>query len=78
MLCKRVPARLISSFCFKQGPLGRPNSTIRHSIINYIPGADKHVYFKYWEHITKNELIWSILVNNLCRDDPQPYNCFPE
>ena len=51
---------------------------VRHSILDdirkIIPSIDKYDSFKTWAHIANNELLWSILVNNLGKDDPQPYN----
>ena len=76
--CNKIPARLISAFIYKKGPRGSPNTTVRHSILNdirkIIPSVDKNGSIKTWAHIARDELLWSILVNNLGNDDPQPCN----
>ena len=78
----KIPSRLISAFCPNKRPIGRPNYTIRHSMLNsvkkIIPTADKYGSFHTWAHIANNELVWSILVNNIGLDDPQPCNYSPE
>ena len=42
---------------------------IRHFILDdirkIIPSVHKYGSFKTWAHIASNELLWSILVNNL-------------
>ena len=43
-----------------------------------IPSVDKYGSFKIWAHIANNELLWSMLVNHLGKDDPQPCNLFLE
>ena len=74
--CKKIPVRLISAFIYKKRPKGRPNTTVRHSILDYIrkivPSVDKYGSFKTWAYIANNELSLSMLVNNLGKDDPQP------
>ena len=78
MARNKIPARLISAFIYKKRPRERPNTTVRHSILNnirkIIPSVDKNGAFKTWAHIARDELLWSILVNNLGNDDPQPCN----
>ena len=75
--CKRIPVRLISSFLLKR-PRGRPNTMVRDCILDdirkIIPSVDKYDYFKTWAHIAKNEVLWSMLVNNLGKYDLQPCN----
>ena len=48
---------------------------VRYSILDdirkIIPSIDKYGSFKTWARIANNELLWSILVNNLGKDDPQ-------
>ena len=82
MPCKKIPARLISAFLYKKIPRGRPNNTVRHFILDdirkVIPSVDEYGSFKTWAHIEKNELLWSILVNNLGKDDPQQCKFSPE
>ena len=70
------------AFGQKKRPLGRPNTTLRHSILNnikkIIPTVDKDGSFNTWAHIANNEIIWSLLINNLGKDDPQPCDYSPE
>ena len=74
----KIPSRLISTFFPNKRPLGRPNYTIRHSMLNdikkIIHTVDKYGSFHTQAHIAHNELVWSILVNNIGLDDPQPCN----
>ena len=50
-----------------------------NSVKKIIPTADKYGSFHTWAaHIANNELVWSILVNNIGLDDPQPCNYSPE
>ena len=54
---------------------------IRHFMLNdvkKIPTVDKSGPFHNQTHIASNELVWSILVNNIGIDDPQPCNYSPE
>ena len=78
MARNKISARLISAFIYKKRPRGRLNTTVRHSISNgiriIIPSVDKNGAFKTWAHIARDEFLWSILVNNLGNDDPQPCN----
>ena len=46
-----------------------------NDIRKIIPEVDKFGSFHTWAHIANDELIWSILINNIGKDDPQPYNC---
>ena len=82
MARNKISARLISAFIYKKRPRGRLNTTVRHSISNdiriIIPSVDKNGAFKTWDHIARNELLWSILVNNIVNDDPQPCIFSPE
>ena len=78
----KIPSRLISAYCSIKRPLGRPNYTIIHSMLNdirkIIPEVDKSGSFHTCAHIANDELIWSILINNIGKDDPQPCNYSPE
>ena len=69
MLCKCVPARLISAFQTNQRPLGRPNITVKYSFINDIENNISNVdlagTFNSWAHIAFNEKGWKNLVKNL-------------
>ena len=47
-------------------------------IKKYISTVDKHGFFHTWAHIANHELVWSILINNIGIDDPQPCNYSPE
>ena len=75
--CKKIPARLISSFLLKR-PRGRPNTMVRHCILDdirkIIPSVDKYGTFKTWAHIANNELLCLMLVNNLGKYDLRPCN----
>ena len=59
MPCKKIPARLISDFLYKKIPRGRPNTTVRHSILDdirkIIPSVDKYGSFKTWAHIANKK-----------------------
>ena len=41
----KIPSRLISTYCSSKRPVGRPNYTVRHSMLNHIkkiiPKVDK-------------------------------------
>ena len=78
----KIPSRLISVFYPNTRPQGRPNFTIRYSMLDdikkTIPTIDKGESFYIWAHIVNNELIWSILINNIDIDDPQSCNYSPE
>ena len=56
----KIPSRLISASCTNPRPVGRPNYTIRHSMLNnikkIIPTVDKNESFHTWAHIAKNTL----------------------
>ena len=64
MPCKKISARLISAFLYKNRSRGRPNTSVRHSILDdiskIIPSVEKYGSFKTWAHIANNELLWSI------------------
>ena len=49
-----------------------------NNILKIIPTIDKSGSFHTWAHIANNELFWSILINNICIDDPQPCNYLSE
>ena len=74
----KIPSRLISVFYSIKRPLGRPNYTVKYSILidikKIIPEVDKSSSFHTWAHITNYEPIWSILVNNIEKYNPQPCN----
>ena len=78
----KISSRLIFAFWPNTSPLGRPNFTIRHSMLNdikkIIPTVDKYGSFHTWAQIANNELVWTILVNNIGLDDPPPCNYSPE
>ena len=82
MPCKNLPTRLISDFCKKKRSPGRSNYTLRNSLINdirkMIPSVKDDGSFILWAHIANNELVWSILINNIDRNDPQPSDYNPE
>ena len=48
-----------------------------NGIKKIILGVDEYGSYKSWAHIANDELLWSILVNNLGRDDP-PTRDFPD
>ena len=76
-----IPIRLLSAFCRKERPLGRANYTVRQSMIDIgkiIPSVKEDGSFYSWAHISNNELVWSILINNIARNDPQPCDYNPE
>ena len=58
MPCKKIPVRLISAFIYKKRTRGRPNTTVRHSILDdigkNIPSVDKYGSFNTWAHIANN------------------------
>ena len=45
ILCKYIPANLISTFQSKKRPLGEPNTTIRYSYINDIENIISNVSY---------------------------------
>ena len=77
-----LPARLISAFCKRKRPRGRPNFTVRNSFINdikkIIPSVEDNGSCSLWAHIANNKLFWSTLINNIGRKDPQPSDYNPE
>ena len=78
----KISLRLISAFCPNTRLQGRPNFTIRHSILNdikkIIPIVDKNGSFHTWAHIANNKLVLSVLINNIGIDDPQSCHYSPE
>ena len=58
MPCKKIHVRLISAFIYKKRTRGRPNTTVRHSILDdigkNIPSVDKYGSFNTWAHIANN------------------------
>ena len=61
MARNKIPARFISAFIYNKRPRRRPNTTVRHSILNnigkIIPSVDKNGSFKTWAHIARDELL---------------------
>ena len=43
-----------------------------NDIKKIIPTVDKNGSFHTWAHVAKYELVWSILINNIGLNDPQP------
>ena len=43
-----------------------------------IPKVDHTIYFHIWNNVDNNEIIWSILINNIGNDDPKLCNYLPE
>lgn len=82
MPCKDIQERLIYDFRKKKRPPGRSNYTVRNSLINYIrkiiPSVKDDESFNSWANIANNELVWSILINNIDQHDPRPSNYDPE
>ena len=74
----KIPFRLISAFYNKKCRLGRPNYTVKHSMMKdaiiIIAVFNKNDSFHKWAHVANNELIWSILIKNIENNNLQPCN----
>ena len=72
----KIPARLLSAVCQGKRPLGRPNTTTRHSMLKdigkIIPEVDNKGSFSSWAYIAHDKLAWSILINNLGSNNFKP------
>ena len=68
----KIQVRLISTWCNKRRPCGRPNMSLRQSILSnvskIVPSVDRDSTFNSWDHIAQYKLIWSILLNTLSYD----------
>ena len=57
-------------------PQGRPDNTIRHSFLNnfseIIPNVDQFGSFNTWFYVAHDIILWSFLVNNLYKFEPEP------
>lgn len=80
--CKNVSTRLIVACCNRIRPLGRPNTPIKKLMVNdvrnILPSVENDESFKLWAHITNDELLWFILINNKGPNDLQPCDYSPE
>ena len=66
---EKIPARVLSAWCNLKRPVGRPNISTRFSLLQdigkIIPNVGKDVSFRSWGHVAKDELLWSMLINNI-------------
>ena len=65
----KIPARLLSAVYQGKRSLGRPNTSVRHFMLNdvgkIIPEVDFKGSFSSWAYIAHYKVAWQILINNL-------------
>ena len=76
-------ARRLWNFSRKKRPPDRQNYTETFSMIIDIRKKKNSVvneiwFFNSWAYITNDEIIWSILINKIGRNDPHPCKHDPE
>ena len=65
----KIPARLLSAVYQGKRSIWRPNTSVRHFMLNIvgkiIPEVEFKGYFSSWAYIAHDKLAWSILANFL-------------